>query len=95
VAEVQKQPVEKSHELLARSEFLGSRDRVPVISIERKRHSRRKEAEGRRAKGTETSRGAAGGSGEAKGVKEWALDRVRKITDNRAGRTSRGTAERM
>jgi len=79
VAEVQKQPVEKSHELLARSEFLGCRDREPVISIEKKRHSRRKEAESRRAKG----------------VKEWALNRVRKITDNRAGRTSRGAAERM
>lgn len=37
MAEVRKQPVEKSHELLDRSEFLAIGDRNGVISIEKKR----------------------------------------------------------
>lgn len=65
MVKVRKQPVEKSHELLARSEFLGSAigSRHGVISIGKKCHGRREKTEGKQAgKRMETSRGVARGA---------------------------------
>jgi len=80
VAEARKQPVEKSHGLLGRSEFLVIESRGGVISIEKKRRSRRKEAESRQTKGMETSR---------RGVKDEGRERMDAQSGSQNHRQSR------